>query len=251
MQGERIETDEGVNERQRNLSFSLLSRPLLLSLTSTRSWAARPLPALLWLWPALRWASDPPLYNCRLGLPLVFGFEFGFMPEFGSMPVWSSSPVLAGRVRRSVAVFFLVLLPWLESEAEKQGVVDISFNKPGSIAASIWSSPAEDVRRQGPSCLCSSWPIGGSPRPRSSGISTSWPHAISEALELQLEIHQCCHPKWFVPGDGVAALGVELVVLLRWRRASRIRLLFIFSFRGPSVKVQVLVVLSFPLWTFL
>jgi hypothetical protein len=92
------------------------------------------------------------------------------------------------------------------------------------------------VRRRGPSCLCSSWPIGGSPRPRSSGISTSWPHAISEALELQLEIHRCCHPKWFVPGDGVAALGVELVVMLRWRRASRIRLLFIFSFRGPFCK---------------
>jgi hypothetical protein len=29
----------------------------------------------------------------------------------------------------------------------------------------FWSSQEEDPRRRGPSCLCSLWPVGGSPRP--------------------------------------------------------------------------------------
>lgn len=130
-----------------------------------------------------------------------------------------------------------LLLVGLGGEGEEEvGLPIDGIGGSGLRAAICWSSSVEDARRRRLSCLCSQWPKGGPPRPRSCGCSTSWPQAILEALQLRPKVHRRCYPKWFVPGDGITAPVVEFVVKLRWRRASRARLLFIFSLWGPFCK---------------
>lgn len=49
------------------------------------------------------------------------------------MPLaWKISPVLAGRTRRSVALLLIMVLLWLEPQAEKRSAIVFFFNKPAA-----------------------------------------------------------------------------------------------------------------------
>jgi hypothetical protein len=165
-------------------------------------------------------------------------------------PVWSSDLILEAWVyanhsgSAASSLFFNH-----RGDGEEQGDdVLCRFAWQGYQAAFFWSYSVEDMRRQRQSCLSILWPVSGPPLPQSSGSSTSRPQANSEALQLRSKVHQRCCTKWFVPGDGITAPTVELVMEMRWRTQGT-RSLFRFLCEVLVVKVRVPFVIFFSAWT--